>query len=470
MIQLPAEDAEIDPGYAYTWRLVLPDSPAAPASRRTTSYNQAAHLAAALTAHTANRPAPFALAITCSFELPGPLDMPALEAAMLHLVRRHEVLRTRCHRTARSLSLHVCPPAETRLERTETGPLTSPAAARTHLHEILRSVDPVAGPLVVMSAVVREGSTTIHVVYDHLVADVLSAPVTVADLAGAYEDLLHGRRPDPTPAGSYLDFAHEERTHNLALQAHDERLQPWKDFLTRGTTFLPPFPLNLGVQPGHLYPPVNRTRTLLPAPLTQQLETACREAGGTLLTGLLAAMATAVREEGGPDLYRALLPINRRGRHQYSHSVGWFINAIPVEIPAPRRAPFATLIAMARQHYEAARQQADIHSVRAQQLLGHADDTGADYRPVSFFSYVDFRTAPGAGHPATRTATVHVWSSACNGSLFWFHRNQSGLHLNTLHADTRRARRTADSLVHMLTRTLRSFADEHRSHRLGAAD
>ncbi|MGW0964700.1 condensation domain-containing protein [Streptomyces sp. NPDC002516] len=456
MIQLPAAVAEIEPGRAHTWHLSFPDA-AAPVPRRPTGYNQAAHLAAARSAYTANRPTSFAIA--CSFDLPGPIDLPALEAALLHLAHRHEVLRTRCRPTAWGVSVDVRTPTETHLEHVEDGPLTSRASTRAHLHRLLRRVDPVTGPLVVMGAVVRENTATVHVVYDHLVADVLSAPITVHDLAGAYEDFTHDRRPDRTPAGSYLDFAREERTYNRALTAQDDRLRHWKDFITRGPHFLPTFPLDLGVEPEHRYPSINRTHNLLPAHLTQRLEEVCRASGGTLLTGLLAAMAGSVRDEGGPDSFRALMPINRRGPGPYRHSIGWFVNAVPIEIPAPRRAPFDTLIAGARQGCEAGRRQPAVHSVRAQELLGRADDSATDHRPAVFFSYLDFRTAPGAEHPSTRSARVHLWYPASNGSFFWFHRNHTGLYLNTLHADTSRARSTVGSLVHGLTRTLRGFAD-----------
>lgn len=455
MIQLPAEEAEIDPGHAHTWQLSFPE--AAPAPRRPTSYNQAVRLAAARSAHTENRPATFAIA--CSFDLPGPLDLPSLEAALLHLAHRHEALRTRCCPTAWGVSIHVCAPEEAHLDHVEAGPLTSRASARAHLHRLLQQVNPVTGPLVAMGAVVREKSATVHVVYDHLVADVLSAPITVADLTGAYEALTHGRRPDPTPAGSFLDFAREERTYNRLLRAQHEPLRHWRDFVGRGTRFLPAFPLDLGVQDGHQYPSVNRAHDLLPEDLTQRLEAACRTSGGTLLTGLLAAAATSLRDEGGPTAYRALMPINRRGPDRYSRSIGWFVNAVPIEVPAPPRAPFATLMAGARKGYEAGRRQAAVHSARAQELLGHADETATDSRPVTFFSYLDFRTAPGAEHPSTRTARVHLSYPASDATFFWFHRSHDGLHLNTLHADTPRARHTVSSLVRRLTRTLHTITD-----------
>ncbi|WP_329021781.1 condensation domain-containing protein [Streptomyces sp. NBC_01423] len=463
MIQLPADEAEIAPGHAYRWRLSLPDPEALPSTRRTAGYNQAAHLAATRAAYAAGRPAPFALAIACGFELPGPLDLPALEAAFLHLVRRHEVLRTQCRHTARGVSVHVTPPDAASLERATAGRLPSRAAARTHLQQLLQMVDPVTGPLVVMGAVVREGSATVHVVYDHLMADLLSAPITVADLARAYDNFSRGREPDHSPADSYLDFAREERGHNLQLRADDERLRHWGDFAARAGRFAPAFPLDLGTTADRPHAPLNRTATLLSAPLAQQLDTACRKTGGTLFTGLLAAMAVAIRNAGGPDVYRALVPVNRRERHRFAHSIGWFANAVPVEITAPPGTTLTALIPQARTAFAAAREQADVHLVRAQQLLGHVHDPGAGYPSVSFLSYVDYRTAAGAEHPATRSAATHVWSPACNGTLTWFHRTHDGLHLNTLHADTPRARTAVDCLVRALAGNLRRLAGESRT-------
>ena len=161
-----------------------------------------------------------------------------------------------------------------------------------------------------------------------------------------------------------------------------------------------------------------------------------------------------------------MMPIDRRAASRYARSVGWFVSAVPVEIPAPRTAGFAALLAGARQGLESGRGQAQVHHLRARQLLGGADTAATTYRAVSFFSYLDFRHVPGTGHPSLRTAAVHVSSSATNGSFFWFHRDHDGLHLNTLHPDTPQAHRTIGSLVTTLQRTLRAFTNQPRtSHR-----
>ncbi|WP_405427938.1 hypothetical protein [Streptomyces erythrochromogenes] len=164
-------------------------------------------------------------------------------------------------------------------------------------------------------------------------ADVLSAPITVADLARVYDDLAHRRRPDPTP-GSYLDFAREERSHNLTVHAQDEGLRHSKDFLAGEADFYPAFPLDRGIQAGHCHQPVNRTHSLLSGDRAEQLETACRQAGGTLFTGHLAAMAASVRDEGGSDNNEGALD------HPAHTPAGQRNPWRPSRAPAPKRPAF----------------------------------------------------------------------------------------------------------------------------------
>ncbi|MFF2364259.1 condensation domain-containing protein [Streptomyces sp. NPDC058122] len=453
MIQKPVDSAGIGPGDAHTWHLVLPDSTTAPTLCRAASYNQARHHSAA--SHAANTPVAFCIAAT--FELPGPVVLSALEAAFTHLVHRHEVLRTRYRSARDGVICDLYAPEDVRLEHVDAGPLTSHTAVRTHLHDTFRQVDPVAGPLVVMGVIARAASATVFVACDHLVTDVLSATIAAADIATAYRDFVRGRPSTPVPAGSYLAYARDEREQNQALDVGHARLNHWKEFTSRHDDFFPAFPLALGVEPGVWYPPVNTTSQLLNGRESELLEGRCEENGGRLVHGLLAAVAVAVRDEGGPDVYRALMPLNRRGRGQYEDALGWFVNAVPIEVPVPRRSCLGELVAGARKAHAAARAHADVHYVRAWQLLAPADTPGTGYRPVCFFSYLDFRGTPGDRHPAMHGMAVHVWASAANGIFLWLHRNHSGLHLNALYADTPQARHTTTALNGALVRTLHRF-------------
>lgn len=445
MLQVPVDGLEIAPGHAYQWRLA---ASGAGTPGGVASYDQAARFATAEGARVAGEPRTFYVAVT--FDLPGSLDLDALEAALLHVIRRHDVLRTRYWSSGAGLRCDVLGPADAGLTRVQVGQLVSAAETRSYLHAAFREVDTLGGPLVTMGAIVRDGSTTVHFSCDHIVSDVVSASIVASDIAAAYGDLSEGREPELPPVGRYADFARDERAANRALAADSEKLDHWRDFAARNAEFFPAFPLDLGVEPGRWYPSVNETDTLLTGPEAERLEARCREAGGTLTHGLLAGMAAAVRDEGGPEVYRTLMPLDRRGG-RYRDAAGWFVNAVPVEVAAPRGSSFAELMAQARKAYAPARRCADVHYLRAWELL--APERIAR-RPVSFLSYVDFRGTPGA---ALRPS-VHVWPAAGRGIALWLHRDDDGLHLNAAYADTARARRTKQSLAGTLAWTLRDFS------------
>ncbi|MBC3843708.1 hypothetical protein GXW82_36325 [Streptacidiphilus sp. 4-A2] len=317
-------------------------------------------------------------------------------------------------------------------------------------------MDPLGWPLIVMGAVVRETSATVHFSWDHLVTDGLSNPLAVRDIATAYAAYARGGQPELPEAGSYLDFSREERQLNQALSADDERLEHWKGFMARSGDFFPRFPLELGTEPGYFYPSVHDTVTLLDAAGTAALEARCQEAGGKLFTGLLAAVGVAIREEGGPDVYRGLMPLNERGSGAYAHSVGWFINTMPIEFPVPEGTDFPGLLGHVRAAVDVQRRHSDVHFVEAWRLLAPAEYASMHYWPhaVNFFSYSDYRRSPGAEHHASWRPRLHVWLERHNGIILWLHRNDEGLHLNSAYVDTPEAGRTKTGLVSALGRTL----------------
>jgi hypothetical protein len=73
---------------------------------------------------------------------------------------------------------------------------------------------------------------------------------------------------------------------------------------------------------------------------------------------------------------------------------------------------------------------------------------------VNFFSYADMRKCPGAENHENWRPTAHVWASRSNGTSSWFQRDTSGLHINSIFADTPQARRTMAELRRTLQRVL----------------
>lgn len=460
MLQASIDETQIDPGHVYQWRLTSAHAPGgeADAARKDTGLNQVKHFAVAQRAYAEDQGIPTYVATT--FELPGPLDLVALEAALLHFVRRHEVLRCLYSPLAGGLFGEVLDPDAVSLTRTEVGPIDTTDDVRKYLHDFFQEVGPLHWPLMVMGAVVRDDSATVHFSWDHLVTDGLSNPLAVRDIATAYTAYTRGEEPQLPPAGSYLDFGRQERQSNGALGAGDERLDHWKGFIARNGGFFPRFPLELGTESGRFYPAVHDTVTLLSAADTDLLESRCQEAGGKLFMGLLAAVGVSLRALGGPDVYRGLMPLNERGRGTYAHSVGWFINTMPIEFPVRAEMDFPEVIRHVEEAVALQRRHSEVHFVKAWQLLAPEAYASMHYWPhaVNFFSYSDFRRSPGAEHHASWRPRMHVWTARHNGICLWLHRNDAGLHLNTAYVDTAEARRTKADLTETIAQTLSGVA------------
>ncbi|MER5862964.1 condensation domain-containing protein [Kitasatospora sp. NPDC002040] len=459
MLQVAIEDIEVGPGHVYEWALTslrTDGGEAAAGQRSITGFNQAKHFTVAQHAQSVNDPVRSYVAGT--FTLPGPVDLDALEASILDFVRRHEVLRSVYHPLAGDVSCDILRPDEVALERSCAGRLDSAEEVRRHLHATFKRVDTLAWPLIVMGVVLHEDSATVYFSCDHLVTDGLSTVIAVNDISSAYAARTLGRPRAAAEVGSYLAFSRDQRRQNRALDADDERLDHWRGFIARSGSFFPRFPLELGVEPGRLYTSVNETEHLLDADETAALESHCRTAGGRLSMGLLAALAMAIRAEGGPEVYRGLMPVNERGRGEYAEAVGWFINTLPIEFAVGPGSSFTEVLANAEQALATMRAHADVHFVKAWRLLAPVEYANLRFWPhaVNFFSYLDFRRTPGAEHHGALRPRTHVWVSGCNGLLLWLHRNDDGLHLNSIYVDTPQAARTKSALVHTLTRTLRS--------------
>ncbi|MFJ3159807.1 condensation domain-containing protein [Streptomyces kanasensis] len=454
MLQVSVEDTEIRPGKAHRWHLVPVSGEGSPAVRRMAGYNQAKHFTVAQHARNVNEPVRSYVAAT--FEITEPVDLDAIGDALLHLIRRHEVLRAFYEPLDGDLSCEVLSPGEVALKHVEADHLETSAQVGAHLHQAFQEVETLSWPLIAMGAVVRDDSATVWFSCDHLVTDGLSTAIALDDITGAYRALTAGGALTPVEAGSYLEFSRSQRRGNQDLHADDPRLEYWRDFTERNGGLFPQFPLDLGTVPDRLYAPVTTTERLLDAQGVEAFEAACRARGGRLSTGLLAALATAVREEGGPAVYRGLVPVNERGRGVYEQSMGWFVNTLPIEFAVGRVEGFADTLTAAGTAFARMRAQAGVHFVQAWRLLAPAEYARLHYWPhaVNFYSYIDFRRMPGAAHHAGQRARMHVWVSGCNGILHWFHRAEDGLHVNSIHVDTPQARVTHEALLRTLTRTV----------------
>lgn len=455
------------PGRVVEWRLRSTAAEAdglGGAADRRASFNQDKHFTVAEESRAADDPTASWIAVT--FEVAGVLDEDALTRSLLAFVRRHEVLRCEFRRLAGELACAPIAADELRLDTVEVASFDRTEELTGFLVErFKRSIDTLSWPLFTMGAVLREESSTVYLAFDHIVCDGMSMPIVVQEVQSGYEALRRGEQPDAAPAPSYLDFAEEQRRSYLSIDAQDERLGYWKQFIERGGAFFPRFPLELGVEPGRMYSIVNEASPLLDAAEAEVFEKACLAVDGKPFMGVLAAVAVCLREAGGPGVYRGFMPVSERGRAAWTNSVGWFVNTMPIEFDASPGRDFAQVMASVRAGFTEMIGHVDVPFVRAWELLAPQEFAARSWPyPVNFFSYIDMRKCPGAERHEDWRPTSHVWSARANGACSWFQRDADGLHMNSIYSDTPAARRTMDGFLEALRATVQEIA-RHGSFR-----
>ncbi|MFA7764155.1 condensation domain-containing protein [Streptomyces sp. NPDC048723] len=461
MRQFPLEMHHMAPGRVVEWRLRSTAAEAAgtgdPVGRKA-SFNQDKHFTVAEESRAADDPVASWVAVT--FEVTGPLDEQALAQSLLSFVQRHEVLRCAFRRLAGEVACEPFDPAGLSLEPRQVGTFETSDLLRDFLIErFKRSIDTLSWPLFIMGAVEREDSATVYLAFDHIVCDGMSMPIVAREVSTGYEALCRGESVELPPAPSYLDFAEEQRRRYLSIDARDERLDYWKAFMGQAGEFFPRFPLDLGVEPGRMYPIVNEASTLLDAAEAEVFEKTCLAADGKPFMGVLASVAVCLREAGGPGVYRGLMPVSERGRETWAHSVGWFVNTLPIEFDASPGRDFAQVMASVRAGFSEMMSHLDVPFVRAWELLAPEEFAARSWPyPVNFFSYIDMRKCPGAERHDEWRPTTHVWSARANGACSWFQRDAEGLHMNSLYVDTPAARRTMGNFQEALRLTVQEIA------------
>ncbi len=437
MLQIPLSDLAVAPGHVLEWMLHPPAArPVDPAARHA-SYNQEKHFAAAVAARAENAPEKNWVAVT--FELPGRVDVTALERAVELFVRRHEVLRCAFDEClGGELRCHVIQPDDVRLDRIAVGGFDTTEDTRAYLGKRFNeTINTLSWPLFLVGAVVGTGVTTVYLAFDHIVCDGMSLVMAVEDLWTAYHAVTRGVPVELPPVGSYIDFGNAQRARYTSMTADGPELAYWRRFIAHTGDFFPRVPLDFGVADGELYPAVNETTKLLDDAGASAFERACRAHGGKLFMGILASVGMALGRVGGIDTYRGLMPVGERRDPAWRQAFGWFVNTMPIEFAVSPDRDFPTVLSGVRDAFGEMIANVDTPFIKAWELLApHYYQLRMWPFPVSFFSFLDFRKLPGAAHHArSRPRTIPEASHSNTGNM-WFFRNADGVYLNTIFPDT----------------------------------
>ncbi|HUP43792.1 MAG TPA: AMP-binding protein, partial [Thermoanaerobaculia bacterium] len=289
-----------------------------------------------------------------AFELRGPLDAPALAAALAALARRHEALRTRFESARGEPRQVIAPPEEARLPLAlaDLSGLGAGRAGREALRlgaaEAALPFDlerrPLARARLLRLAPERHALLlTVH----HIVSDGWSLELLLRELATLYGARLRGE-PSPLPAlpRSFADLARERRE---ALSA--ERIAGELGFWRR----------RLAGAPAVLELPLDRPRPRLqsylgarrwlavPEGLGRALEALARDHQATRFMTLLAGLQALLWRVTGGQSPPIGTPIAGRDRLESEGVVGFFADTLVLYSDLADDPPFAELLGRARE-------------------------------------------------------------------------------------------------------------------------
>ncbi|MFF3345075.1 condensation domain-containing protein [Streptomyces sp. NPDC002779] len=428
---------EVRPGRLVEWTL----SPATverasrlPDDTRPPAYIQESHIRTARTVREDGLFVPTWLGT--AFDVPGRIDLDALQDALRTWTLRHETLRSGFRLAGDELRRFTLGSEEVALHREVVGDFTDAADLVQHLQDRFDAVaDALRWPNLIYAAVVRDDATSVYLAFDHSNVDAYSLHRIPAELYELYAAALAGRAEEQPPVSSYIDFCELERADADRIDENHEIVGRWREFIRRCDGRLPGFPVDLGVEPGGPLPGQKLMREMLVGPEdAAAFEAYCRPCGGSLV-GLLAATALIVREIGGQSVYRTVVPFHTRAKSRWSDSLGWYVGGAPIEVPLVPEPDFAQALRSVRAQLQAARPLARMPLARVLTLLG------ADFRPTSpdlysIVSYLDARGIPGAGDWAGRSAYALIRVSYGDQVCVWVNRLHEGLWLASRYPDT----------------------------------
>ncbi|GAA2068933.1 condensation domain-containing protein [Williamsia deligens] len=377
------------------------------------------------------------LAVTA--EIPtATIDGDRLAAAFGAVVDHHEVLRShfvtdpdgtahrRLHPRGAVTFTPVGPPVEVDEEgfRAELGAAVGDcSAARPASH--------------VLAALEVGDTVTVVCAFDHCYVDAHSLAVIAEDVVAAY-------RGDPlVAAGSFLDHLRDTASRPEP-GPDDPRVLGWADFLADTGHTVPDYPLDLGVDHGEFAPARIHVARVLPRALADALTVSGTERRVRTYPTLLAGLAAATRDHGGPERLPVILPIHTRGGDTSGRSVGWCVANAPVVIDSgpPDTTDPDDVLRAATTAVADALPLAGVDLSTVYSTFGHL--LRKPRHDVFMVSYLDYRRFD---HLASLHAR-HISSDGRADDLqLWFWRDEDGVSVRARFPDTAVARATITSVI-----------------------
>ncbi|MEU8977834.1 MULTISPECIES: condensation domain-containing protein [unclassified Streptomyces] len=458
---------EVRPGRLVEWALSpatvtaaagLPEDPRPPA------YVQESHIRTARSVQEDGLFVPTWLGT--AFDIPGRVDLDALQDALRSWTLRHETLRSGFRWDGDEMRRFTLDTEAVSLHREVVGDFPDAAQLVQRLQDRFdAAANALRWPNFLYAAVTRDDDTSVYIAFDHSNVDAYSIQRIPAEIHELYAAAVEGRSLEESPVGSYVDFCEIERADADRIDDTHAIVDRWREFIRRCSGKLPNFPVDLGLKPGGALPTQKLMREMLvDADAAAAFESYCRPSGGSLV-GILAATSLIVHEIGGGPVYRAVVPFHTRVKSKWSDSVGWYVGGAPIEVPIDRAPDFTGALRTVRAELQANRSLARMPLARVLRLLG------SDFRPTSpdlysIVSYVDARGIHGSERWAELTAYGLVRVSYGDQVCVWLNRLHEGLWFTCRYPDTDIAYKNMRLYVERLRDVILTVAGEQRAREL----
>ena len=283
----------------------------------------------------------------------GPLDAPALQAAMHALAMRHDTLRTVFRSGPGGVPEQRVEPASRLVIPFVDLSTLDPSRRTSRYREIVQEVcrtpfDLTVGPLLRATLLkMAEGDHQLLLTMHHIGSDAWSVELILDELASLYAQHVSGAQPVamPEPEIRYADFSQWQRRW-LESAEGERQLAHWQRRLGGSQPVLElttdrPRSVDAKYSAGQY--------TLdVPAHLARELKRHAREQGGTLFMVLLAAFHALLHRYTGQEEVRVGVPVAGRNRPETAGVVGIFINTVVMDARMHPRMRLSELLAQVR--------------------------------------------------------------------------------------------------------------------------
>ena len=301
--------------------------------------------------HTLYEPAAGMYVGQMSFQLHGELDEAAFEGAWRAVAARHGSLRTAFLWQGLERPLQVVlPAAPVALETEDLRGVDADAAIRRYLAEDRARGFDLAAPPLMRLRLFRTGEGEHLLVWTHhqMLLDGWSIPVVFGEVVAHYDAAVRGTRPALAAARPYRDYLEW-----LAGRDRDASEAFWRRAL-EGFQAPTPFGIDRPAPQGPPEGDPGEVKLHLPAAATAALEALARREGLTMNTVVQGAWALVLsRYSGSSDVVFGATASGRPAALEgIEHTVGLFINTLPVRVdanPAARVLPWLRALQDAQQ-------------------------------------------------------------------------------------------------------------------------